>query len=85
MHTGVIGFSLPPRNTRNGALAGILTGAFTVIVWALLTGGLFDLYELAPGFLFGGLAIIFVSLFDKAPSKEVQDEFNTYKSKMKQA
>lgn len=72
------------RMTRNGALAGILTGAITVIVWAQLTGGLFDIYELAPGFLFGGLAIIILSLLDKAPSKEIQEEFNTYKSKMKQ-
>ena len=73
------------RMTRNGAFAGILIGAITVIVWAQLSGGLFDLYELAPGFLFGGLAIIIVSLLDKAPSKEIQAEFETYKSKMKKA
>ena len=70
------------RMTRNGAFAGILIGAITVIVWAKLSGGLFDLYELAPGFLFGGLAIIIVSLLDKSPSKEIQAEFETYKSKM---
>ncbi|WP_370221555.1 sodium/proline symporter PutP [Cytobacillus sp.] len=71
------------RMTRNGALAGIITGAVTVIVWAQLTGGLFDLYELAPGFLFAGLAIIIVSLMDKAPSKEVQEQYNQYKSVLK--
>ncbi|KKK39966.1 proline:sodium symporter PutP [Mesobacillus campisalis] len=68
------------RMTRNGALAGILVGAVTVIVWAQLTGGLFDLYELAPGFLFATIAIIIVSLVDKAPSKEIQEEFDTFKS-----
>jgi sodium/proline symporter len=68
------------RMTRNGALAGILVGAITVIVWAQLTGGLFDLYELAPGFLFATIAIIIVSLVDKAPSKEIQEEFDTFKS-----
>lgn len=73
------------RMTRNGAFAGILIGAITVIVWARLSGGLFDLYELAPGFLFGGLAIIIVSLLDNAPFKEIQEEFETYKSKMKKA
>ncbi|RBP88477.1 sodium/proline symporter [Cytobacillus firmus] len=71
------------RMTRNGALAGIIVGAVTVIVWAQLTGGLFDLYELAPGFLFAGLAVIIVSLLDKAPSKEVQDQYNQYKSVLK--
>ncbi|MBX9975235.1 sodium/proline symporter PutP [Cytobacillus firmus] len=71
------------RMTRNGALAGIIVGAVTVIVWAQLTGGLFDLYELAPGFLFAGLAIIIVSLLDKAPAKEVQEQYNQYKSVLK--
>ncbi|WP_026585033.1 sodium/proline symporter PutP [Bacillus sp. J33] len=71
------------RMTRNGALAGIIVGAVTVIVWAQLTGGLFDLYELAPGFLFAGLAIIIVSLLDKEPSKEVQEQYNQYKSALK--
>ncbi|EWG09649.1 sodium/proline symporter PutP [Cytobacillus firmus] len=71
------------RMTRNGALAGIIVGAVTVIVWAQLTGGLFDLYELAPGFLFAALAIIVVSLLDKAPSAEVQEQYNQYKSVLK--
>ncbi|WP_442600296.1 sodium/proline symporter PutP [Neobacillus sp. D3-1R] len=73
------------RMTRNGALAGIIVGAITVITWSQLKGGLFDIYELAPGFLFGALAIFIVSLIDKAPSPEVQKEFNTYKSKMLEA
>ena len=73
------------RMTRNGALAGIIVGAITVIVWAQISGGLFDVYELAPGFLFASLAIIIVSLLDKTPLKEVQDEFDSYKSKMNQA
>lgn len=71
--------------TRNGALAGIIVGAVTVIVWSSLKGGLFDLYELAPGFLFSSLAIIIFSLIDKAPSKEIQEEFNKYRSELEQA
>ncbi|WP_163145158.1 sodium/proline symporter PutP [Bacillus sp. 22-7] len=71
------------RMTRNGALAGIIVGAVTVIVWAQLTGGLFDLYELAPGFLFAALAIIVVSLLDKAPSAVVQEQYDRYKSVLK--
>ena len=73
------------RLTRNGALAGVIVGAVTVIIWAQISGGIFDLYELAPGFLFACLAIIIVSLLDKTPSKEVQDEFDSYKSKINQA
>jgi sodium/proline symporter len=73
------------RMTRNGALAGIIVGAVTVIVWSSLKGGLFDLYELAPGFLFSSLAIIIISLIGKAPSKEVQEEFSKYRSELEQA
>ncbi|WP_277613986.1 sodium/proline symporter PutP [Neobacillus muris] len=73
------------RMTRNGALAGIIVGALTVIIWAKLSGGIFDLYELAPGFLFGALAVIIVSLLGKAPSKQVQEEYRLYRSKLKEA
>ena len=73
------------RMTRNGALSGIIVGALTVVIWGNLTGGIFDLYELAPGFLLGVLAIIIVSLLDKAPSAEIQNEFDQYKLKMKKS
>jgi len=39
--------------TGRGALAGILAGAATVAVWKQLSGGLFDLYEIVPGFIAG--------------------------------
>ena len=35
--------------TSQGALAGVLVGAVTVIVWSQLSGGLFDIYDLVPG------------------------------------
>ncbi|PSJ48383.1 sodium/proline symporter PutP [Zobellella taiwanensis] len=60
-----------PRLTRNGALAGIVLGALTVIGWKQLEGGLFDLYEIVPGFLICGLACIVVSRLDKEPAKSV--------------
>lgn len=46
------------RMNRRGALAGIITGGLTVIVWKQLSGGIFDLYEIVPGVLFATLAII---------------------------
>jgi sodium/proline symporter len=72
------------RMTRNGALAGIVVGALTVIIWAQISGGIFDLYELAPGFLFGMLSIVIVSLIDKSPSEETQKVFTFYKNKMQE-
>jgi sodium/proline symporter len=64
------------RTTRNGALAGMITGAITVVTWAQLEGGIFDVYEILPGFLAGGCAVILGSLLDKAPSMEIRDEFS---------
>jgi sodium/proline symporter len=63
------------RMTRNGALAGLIVGAVTVVVWKQLTGGLFDLYEIVPGFVLGWIVIMVVSILDKEPSQEIQEEF----------
>ncbi len=48
--------------SRTGALAGILSGGLTVIVWSRLEGGWFDLYELVPGFGLSLAAIVLGSL-----------------------
>ena len=53
--------------TRNGALAGMLVGALTVIIWKQF--GWLGLYEIIPGFLFATLAIVLFSLLDKAPQR----------------
>ncbi|MFC5713498.1 sodium/proline symporter PutP [Thalassorhabdus alkalitolerans] len=68
------------RMTKWGALAGMVTGGVTVIIWSNLSGGLFDLYEIVPGFVFGGLMIIAVSLMDRKPVQEIIDEFNSVKN-----
>ena len=39
------------RLTPVGALAGMVTGAVVVMVWGNLDGGVFDLYEILPGFV----------------------------------
>lgn len=46
---------------RNGALAGIITGGVTVLIWKPLQGGIFAVYEILPGFLFSAIAILIVS------------------------
>ena len=65
------------RTTRAGAIAGMLGGAGMVFVWKLLVrplGGLWDVYELLPAFLFSVLCIVVVSLLTPPPSEEIQRE-----------
>jgi len=82
----VVLFSLLWRDTtRNGALAGMLTGAITVVVWKQLSGGLFELYELLPGFVFASLAIVIFSKIDKKPEQEILDTFDKAKLIVKQS
>jgi sodium/proline symporter len=61
--------------TRNGALAGLLVGGFTVLIWKNLTGGIFDLYEIVPGFVLGLLAIVLFSHVGPGPEPEMVEEF----------
>lgn len=58
--------------TRNGALAGIVIGAVTVVIWKQLSGGLFDMYEIVPGIVFATIAIFVVSKMGKLPDDEIQ-------------
>lgn len=56
------------RMTAKGALAGMVTGAVTVVVWAPIKGGVFEIYELLPGFILASAAIVIASLMDKPPA-----------------
>ncbi|WP_305422270.1 sodium/proline symporter PutP [Photobacterium leiognathi] len=67
---------------RNGAIAGILVGAITVVVWKQLTGGIFDLYEIIPGFIFATLAVVVVSKATNAPSDAVQKQYQQYQQNL---
>ncbi|PID55145.1 MAG: sodium/proline symporter PutP [Gammaproteobacteria bacterium] len=64
------------RMNKWGALAGVVVGGLTVLIWKQLSGGLFDLYELVPGFVFATLAIIAVSLLSGAPSASITTRFD---------
>ncbi len=68
--------------SRNGAIAGILVGAFTVVAWKQLSGGLFDLYEIVPGFVFAWLAIIYVSKIGEPNTEEMTDNFVQVQKKL---
>jgi len=62
--------------TRNGALSGLICGGITVLVWKPLSGGIFDLYEIIPGFLACLAVSVVVSLLDRnkdpVPGKEFE-------------
>jgi len=64
------------RMTLKGAIGGIIVGGVTVIAWKQLSGGIFNLYEIVPGFILSVITIITVSLIDKKPSREITDEFD---------
>ncbi|SDW94428.1 sodium/proline symporter [Marinococcus luteus] len=71
-------FSLFWRRTSMwGVLAGMIAGGTTVIIWVQLTGGLFDLYEIVPGFFINVLIIIVVSLLGPKPSEKIKTEFDS--------
>ncbi|MHB0774475.1 sodium/proline symporter PutP [Halomonas sp. WWR20] len=65
------------RMNRWGALAGIVVGGVTVVVWSKLTGGLFDLYEIVPGVVFAYLAIVVASLATEPPADVITAEFDS--------
>ena len=71
-----------PRMTRNGALAGMIVGALTVIIWkktswAALGMPVFDtVYEIIPGFLLSTLAVVVFSLISPPPSASIRQTFD---------
>lgn len=61
------------RLTQEGAYAGIIVGMVTVAAWIFFDIGY--LYELVPGFVFAGIAIVVVSLLTDEPDEEIKQEF----------
>ena len=71
------------RTNLPGAIAGIIAGGGSVILWDYipLVGGktlgtVTGLYSLAVGFILGIVVIVIVSLCTREPSKEITDEFD---------
>jgi sodium/proline symporter len=69
--------------TRNGAIAGMLVGSLTVIIYKNLEGGIFDLYELLPGFIFAWIAILVFSRVGEAASGDAKKTFQEVQEKLK--
>ena len=68
------------RTNRAGAIAGMVGGGLMVFFWKLVIrpmGGVWNIYELLPAFIFSCLCIVIVSLLIAPPSEEVQTEFES--------
>ncbi|RMT34131.1 Sodium/proline symporter PutP [Pseudomonas syringae pv. solidagae] len=59
--------------TRNGALAGVIMGAATVVLWKQFST--MGLYEIIPGFILASIAIVVFSLIGKPASASMQTRF----------
>ena len=57
-----------------GALVGIIVGAAVDILWLIFLSGT-NVYEIIPGFLCGLISAIVVTLCTKAPSRDVEEQF----------
>ncbi len=66
------------RSNWQGALAGMVAGGAMVFIWKYLVrplGGVVDIYELLPAFLFSGIVLVCVSLATAAPEEKIVSEF----------
>src|SRR5690554_295353 len=71
------------RTSRNGAIAGMVVGGLTVLLWIYLDHPLKDWYAMIPGFTLSFITTVVVSLLDKKPSQEIQTEFEEVAAEVK--
>ena len=64
------------RFTYKGALAGVIAGAVTDVLWLIFLSAPTGIYEIIPGFAVSMLAAVVVTLLDKAPSDEITAIFD---------
>ncbi|MCR4743391.1 MAG: sodium/proline symporter PutP [Treponema sp.] len=67
------------RTTAAGAIAGLICGGITDVVWHYLKGGIFNVYEILPAFIVCLLVTVIVSLCTKE-NEEVSKKFDEYKA-----
>lgn len=69
--------------TAKGAITGIIAGGITVIVWHQLSGGIFDLYEIIPGFAVCLLFTVVVSICERKKDAGMLADFDAYRASLK--
>lgn len=62
--------------TAQGAIAGMIAGAVTVGIWGNISGGIFDLYEILPGFLLNLVVAVVVSKATFRENADIVREFD---------
>jgi len=68
------------KMTYASAIAGVISGGITVLIWKQLEGGIFDLYEIVPGFLVSVIFIVIISIFGKPVRPAVIAEYESVES-----
>jgi sodium/proline symporter len=69
------------RTTRAGAIAGMVTGFLTAVLWVIaLKARALDLYEMIPGFAAALLVTIGVSLVTEPPSGAIEEFEDVHRS-----
>ena len=61
--------------SEQGAIAGMIVGGIVIIIWKNLSGGIFDIYEIIPGFILSVLAIVIFSRNNQVNHEQVNSEF----------
>ena len=72
------------HTTYPAAIAGMLTGGITVLIWNFFVsklGGIFEIYELLPAFILSSIVIVVVSKLTGEPSQEILDDYDAVMKK----
>jgi len=75
------------KMNRHGALAGMLTGAITVLIWIYapitINGQSLSsvMYEIVPGFIMASIAIVLVSKITAKEQPEIEAQFDKVAAK----
>jgi sodium/proline symporter len=67
------------RTNKYGALAGMISGGVMIFVWKFLVrplGGVWNIYELLPGFIVSLVFIVVVSLLTPEPEGMILEDFD---------
>ncbi len=61
----------------------MVVGALTVIIWKELHGGVFEIFELLPGFVLSWIAIILFSKYGTSNPDSIDKKFDEVKERLK--
>jgi len=61
--------------TALSALVAMIVGSVTVLIWSNIDGGIFDLYEIVPGFVLASITIVTISLLKPMSNQQVLQGF----------